>query len=230
MEAKTAIVVGATGLTGSLLIPELLKSGLYSGVRIISRRKTGISYPGTEEIISDFSSVNEFAGKMKGDHLYICTGTTIKKAGSVAEMEKIDRDLPVMVAKAALAGGVKRIAVVSSIGASSGSKNYYLRIKGEMEDELIKLEPEKLVIARPSMLLGDRKEFRAGEAVGKAVMKIVNPLLAGRLKKYRAIHGSDVGKAMIILIQGEPGMIIAGSDDLQKIASGRMSYSHDTLM
>lgn len=219
MDKKTAIVVGATGLTGSLLIPELVKSGLYSGIKIIVRRKTGISFKGLEEIISSFSSAEELAGVMNGDDLYICTGTTIKKAGSVKEMEKIDRDMPVMIARTALAGGVKRIAVVSSIGASVRSRNYYLRIKGEMEDELMQLGVEKLVIARPSMLLGDRKELRAGEAVGKAVMKIVNPLLTGRLRKYRAIHGSMVGKAMIRLLQGNPGLVIAESDDLQKIAS-----------
>lgn len=220
MDKKTAIVVGATGLTGSFLVTELISSGTYSVVRILTRRATGVSNPGTEEIITGFSSEQDLVATMKGDHLFICTGTTIKKAGSVAEMERIDRDLPVMIAKAALAGGVKRVAVVSSIGASSASKNYYLRIKGEMEEELMNLDTEKLVIVRPSMLLGERKEFRAGEAVAKAFMKVFNPLLSGRMKKYRAIYGRDVARAMITLMQGTPGTVIAESDELQDLSSG----------
>jgi uncharacterized protein YbjT (DUF2867 family) len=220
MEGKTAIVVGATGLVGNLLLEELEKSTTYSTIRIFVRHTTGTSLSGVEEIVTDFSDQESFSGKMNGDDLFICLGTTIKKAGSVANMEKIDRDLAVIVANAANSNGVKGIAVVSSIGASAASKNYYLRIKGEMEEAIIKLGFEKTVIARPSMLLGERKERRAGEIIGKVVMKTVSPVLAGKMKKYRAIHGRDVAKAMISLLKSGPGIRIAESDELQRIAKG----------
>ena len=135
-------------------------------------------------------------------------------------MEKIDRDLPVTIARLAKNNGVKGIAVVSSIGAAEGSKNYYLRIKGEMENEIKNLGFEKCFIVRPSMLLGDRKERRTGVIIGKVFMKTVQPVLAGKLKKFRAIHGRDVARAMISLLQGEAGNRIVESDELQQIARG----------
>ncbi|MCX6333946.1 MAG: NAD(P)H-binding protein [Bacteroidia bacterium] len=220
MEGKTAILFGATGLVGNLLLEELTKSKTYSTIRIFVRQTTGISLPGVEEIITDFSGEESLSGKIKGDDLYVCLGTTIKKAGSIANMEKIDRDLPVMVAAMAKNNGVRGIAVVSSIGATAASKNYYLRIKGEMEEKIQKLGFEKSVIVRPSMLLGDRKERRTGEFLGKVMIRTFQPVLTGKLMKFRAIHGRDVAKAMISLLQGEPGNRIVESDELLRIAKG----------
>jgi uncharacterized protein YbjT (DUF2867 family) len=153
-----------------------------------------------------------------GDDLFICLGTTIKKAGSVKKMEEIDCDLPVKIAELASTNNVKRIAVVSSLGASASSKNYYLRIKGKMEEGIMKLNFENIAIVRPSMLLGERKEKRTGETVGKIVMKTFKPLLTGKLRKYRAIHGKDVARAMITILQNDPGKNIYESDEIQKIA------------
>lgn len=220
MEGKTALVFGATGLVGNLLLEELANTNTYSRIKIFVRQKTGISLPGVEEIVTDFSVPENIYGEIQGDDLYICLGTTIKKAGSVANMEKIDRDLPVNIARAAKNNGIKGIAVVSSIGAADGSKNYYLRIKGEMEREIRQLDFERNFIVRPSMLLGDRKERRTGEIIGKVFMKTVQPVLAGKLKKFRAIHGRDVAKAMIVLLQGTPGNRIVESDELHYIARG----------
>jgi uncharacterized protein YbjT (DUF2867 family) len=220
MEGKTAIVFGATGLVGNLLLEEMETAKEYSMIRIFVRQTTGITLPGIEEIVTDFSDRESLAGQVRGDDLFICLGTTIKKAGSIANMEKIDRDLPVIVARMAHNNGTKRIAVVSSIGATTSSKNYYLRIKGEMEQGIIELGFERTVIVRPSMLLGDRKEKRAGEIIGKVMMKTVQPLLAGKMKKFRAIHGRDVARSMITLVQGEPGISIIESDELQRIAKG----------
>jgi uncharacterized protein YbjT (DUF2867 family) len=227
MDGKTAIVFGATGLIGNLLLEELAKTNIYSTIRIFVRQQTGISLVGVEEIVTDFTDQKTFSAKITGDDVFICLGTTIKKAGTVANMEKIDRDLLVMVAKMALNNGVKGIAVVSSIGATSGSKNYYLRIKGEMEERILKLGFEKIIIVRPSMLLGDRKERRTGEILGKVVMKTVSPVLTGKLRKFRAIHGRDVAKAMIYLLQVEPGNRIVESDELQRIAKASYKNNRD---
>jgi uncharacterized protein YbjT (DUF2867 family) len=219
MEGKTAIVFGATGLVGNLLLEAMESSKTYSSIRIFVRQTTGISIPGMEEIVTDFSDPAGIAERIKGDDLFICLGTTIKKAGSIANMEKIDRDLPVMVARMAHANGTKRVAVVSSIGATPASRNYYLRIKGEMEEGIIKIGFERTVIVRPSMLLGDRKEKRAAEIVGKVVMKTVQPLLTGKMKRFRAIHGLDVARAMINLINRDSGISIVESDELKKTAA-----------
>jgi len=218
MGSKTAIVFGATGLVGNLLLEELVNSENYKAIKIFVRQTTGVSEQRVEEIITDFSIPESYLSRIAGDDLFICTGTTIKKAGSVANVEKIDRDLPAVVAAEAQKNGVKRIAVVSSIGADATSKNYYLRIKGEMEENILKLGFEKTVIVRPSILLGERKEIRAGEIVGKAVMKAIQPVFTGKFRKYRPIHGRDVAKAMISLLEKGEGKIIFESDELKKMA------------
>lgn len=220
MEKKTAIVFGSTGLVGNLLLEELINSPLYSSIVAFVRSSTGVTEPRVEEIVNDFSDPEILNGKIKGDDLFVCLGTTIKKAGSVANMERIDRDLPVRIASIASASGVKRIAVVSSIGASAASSSYYLRIKGEMEKGILDLRFENISIVRPSMLLGERREKRRAEAVGKVMMTVFRPVLTGKLMKYRAIHGRDVARAMIVLMQREPGIYICESDEVQRLANG----------
>jgi len=218
MNNKTAIVFGSTGLIGNLLIEELAKSEDYSLIKSFVRQSTGISEAKVEEIVVDFSSPSSLSQVISGDDIFICLGTTIKKAGSVSNMEKVDRDLPLEVAQAALSAGVKGIAVVSSIGASSKTSNYYLRIKGEMEEGILQLPFDRKAIVRPSMLLGERKEKRTGEMVGKVVMTAFKPVLIGKLIKYRAIHGRDVAKAMIVLLNTPQEKMIFESDELKKLA------------
>jgi uncharacterized protein YbjT (DUF2867 family) len=217
MGNRTAIVIGATGLVGNLLLEELEKTENYKKIRIFVRQTAGISSPVVEEIITDFSNIKGLGADIKGDDLFICLGTTIKKAGTVENMEKIDRDLTVGIAIMAQKNGVKRVAVVSSIGADPASKNYYLRIKGEMEQGIITAGFEKTVIVRPSILMGERKERRPGEIAGKVVMTVIKPVLSGKLLKFRAIHGRDVARAMIMLLDKETDKKIFESDELQKI-------------
>jgi uncharacterized protein YbjT (DUF2867 family) len=217
MDKRTALLFGATGLVGNLLLEELENSGTYSLIKIFVRNSSGVSSPIVKEFITDFSDTSELRDAIHGDDLFICLGTTIKKAGSVEKMEKVDRDLPVIIAEIAHSNGVSRIAVVSSIGADSKSKNYYLRIKGEMEEGVLSLNFSRTVIVRPSILLGERKEKRPGEIASKVVMKVIKPVLKGKLLKYRAIHGRDVARALILLLERDKEKNIFESDDLQKI-------------
>jgi len=218
MDKRTALVFGSTGLIGNLLVEELIRSQLYGRIKIFVRESTGVSESLVEEIVNDLKNPESIVPFLNGNDLYICLGTTIKKAGSVANMEKIDRDLPVKVAELALRNGVKRIAVVSSVGASARSGNYYLRIKGEMEDGILGLGFENTAILRPSLLLGERKEKRAGEFVGKVVIKTISPLMIGKLKRYRGIHGRDVARAMISLLQKGGEKKIYESEEIRALA------------
>lgn len=218
MEKKVALVFGSTGLIGNLLLEELIRSDEYSLIKTFVRYPIGITEPKVEENVVDFSDPGKFSPLITGDVIFICLGSTIRKAGSVANMEKIDRDLPVNLASIASANGVKKISAVSSIGANPGSANYYLRIKGEMEDGIRKLDFRQVSIVRPSMLLGERKEWRTGEIFGKAVIKTISPLLLGRMKKYRGIHARDVARAMIYIIKKQMTDIIYESDELKRLA------------
>lgn len=216
MKGKTAIVFGATGLVGGELVKELVADKRYSAVKVFVR--SDFDNGGTRHTVYkvNVSEVDTYASEIQGDDLFICLGTTIRKAGSVRAMEQADRDLPAEIAAAALKNGVKAVAVVSSIGADAGSRNYYLRIKGEMEKKIEATGFERTVIVRPSILLGKRNEFRFGEEVGKVVMKVFSFLLAGRLRKYRGIEARDVARAMIRLINDrpDPAAIYYESDSL----------------
>lgn len=216
MKTRTALIFGATGLVGNLLLEELVNSSLYASVKIFVRQATGVSEKKVKEIVADLTRIEDLEHELTGDDLFICLGTTIKKAGSVRAMEQIDRDLPVNIAQTAFRNGIRNLAVVSSIGASATSPNYYLRIKGEMETGMLETGFTNCIIARPSMLLGERKERRIKELIGKTAMKTLQPLMIGKLQKYRAIHGRDVARAMIVLLNSNCGTCIVESDELHK--------------
>lgn len=218
MKKRTALVFGATGLVGKALVEELCKSDRYGMIKIFVRGRT--DFEGMEKIkecIIDFNFLKEYSAMITGDDLFICIGTTIKKAGSVSRMEEIDRDLPLGIASAASQNSVERLAVVSSLGANPESSNYYLRIKGEMEKGLMKLNFRTLIILRPSILLGSRTEKRTGEKIGKIIMGIFGMFLVGRLSKYKGIQGAKVARAMMNSIDDETGLKILESDQIQSI-------------
>jgi uncharacterized protein YbjT (DUF2867 family) len=214
----TAIVFGATGLVGNALVEELCKSDSHDLIKIFTRGETGFAgREKIEEFTVDFNNLMASSHLISGDELFICLGTTIKKAGSVSAMEEIDRDLPINIASIASGNSVEKLAVVSSVGANPDSSNYYLRIKGEMERGLMKLKFRTLIILRPSMLLGERNERRTGEEIAKMMMKIFGVLFIGKLSKYKGIEGWKVAKAMVKSIDEITGTAILESDKIQKI-------------
>lgn len=216
---KTAVIFGATGLTGSLLLRQLCESGRYDSVVAFSRKNLSYTHPLLENIISNLKNTEEISEKVKGDDLFCCIGTTIKKAGSQEKFKKVDLDLPAALAQTAQKNGILKFLVISSIGANHQSSNFYLRTKGEMENHVLSTNIPHIYILRPSMLLGPRKEFRFGEEAGKILMKFIDPLLFGKLKKYRAIHAKTVASAMITLAQkNHQEQKIIESDEIKAIA------------
>ena len=222
---KTAIVFGATGLVGSELLYHLIKDIRYRAIKVFTRRELHIEHIKVIEKIVEVEKVEDYNDFIKGDDLFICLGTTRRKAGSIVRMEAIDRYLPVKIAKAALGNGVKNMAVVSSIGADPESRNYYYRIKGQMENDLQSLEFNRKVIVRPSILLGKRNEIRLLESVGKALVRGIGFLLSGKKRKYRGIRASDVALAMLKEINNINGKELYESDELARLAEA--SYSAD---
>ena len=194
---KTALVFGATGQTGALLADELLKSPLYNEVRIFVRKPTGKTHPKLRELVNPLKDPEYLKNEIKGDDLFCCIGTTIRKAGTKEIFRQVDYELPVSIARIAKQNGVSSMVTVSALGANAQSKNFYLQVKGEMEHAVAGLGIENTVFVRPSLLLGERREHRTGELIGKWVMKLLNPLFIGRLKRYKAIPSVVVARAMI---------------------------------
>lgn len=193
---KTAIVVGATGLIGRFLTIKLLKDVRYDIVKVFVRRSMGITNPKLEEHIVDFDNIELWKNKIVGDELFSAMGTTIKKAGNKETQYKIDYTYQYDVAVAASENGVEKYLLVSSAGANPIAGNFYLRIKGKLEESVLKLSFKKIFIFKPSILLGKRNEKRSGEQVGMFIAKVITGLVP-LIKKFRPIEGETVADAMI---------------------------------
>ncbi|HQH41930.1 MAG TPA: NAD(P)H-binding protein [Bacteroidales bacterium] len=212
---KTALLFGATGLTGRYVYQYLLKEENYSTIRIFTRSPFLHDEPRVENIVIDFEKLSSYESYMKGDVLFCCLGTTRRKAGSRENFRKVDYDYVTRIAEIAEKAGVKKFLVISSIGADAESKNYYLRVKGEKENFLIHTTIPQVVILRPSLLLGRREEFRFGEEVGKQIYSLLKFLLIGPLRKYRGIHAKTVARAMVRLANVDTiGRQIVQSDQI----------------
>jgi uncharacterized protein YbjT (DUF2867 family) len=199
-----AIVIGATGLVGNLILKELLNDNDFSEVRIFVRKPTGIINPKLKEIITPMTDINTLSSEIQGDVLFNALGTTIKKAGSQEEQQRIDRDLPVAFAKIASENGVKIMLNVSSVGANLNG-GFYLKTKAEMENGTQKYFPRSVFHFRPGFLVGDRKEFRLVEKIASGVMKVIDPILKGSSQKYRSMPADKLAKAMVSLSKNPAG-------------------------
>jgi len=188
---KTALVVGATGLVGRYLLSELLANGNYEKVVAFVRTSIDLHHPDFEQVVVDFDSLEQI--NFSVDDVYCCLGTTIRKAGSKEAFRKVDLSYPILIARLALKVGAQSYGIVTSMGADSRSRFFYNRVKGEVENELNALAYKRLLILRPSMLLGDREEVRWGEGVAKIFMRLLSFVIP---INYKAVHGGKVARAM----------------------------------
>lgn len=191
---KTAIVVGATGLIGQILIKQLAESARIAKVIAITRRKICYVNPKISNQVVDFANLDNFSWYFKGDLLFSCLGTTKKQAGSVAAQRMVDVDYQLKVAEFAADNGVSEYFLVSSSGANGKSKNAYLQMKGELEDKVTRLKFNRICIFQPSLLLGEREEVRFGEKLGSWILPTLCRLPL--LKRYKPIFGEQVAIKM----------------------------------
>lgn len=213
MSGKTALVAGASGLIGGHLLDLLAADSAFVRIKSVTRKPLNSDKEKVSEIIVDFDSLNQFSQRLASDVVFCCLGTTIKTAGSQENFRKVDFTYCFELAKAAKAQGAKQFILVSSLGADAQSGNFYLRTKGEIENAIADLNFDSFCILRPSMLLGDRKETRIGESIGKVFMQATGFLFAGPLKKYKAIEAKTVARCMATLAKDpENGKMVFESD------------------
>lgn len=192
---KSVTLIGATGLIGSHLLTLLQDDPSISEIRILVRRSLQLDHPKVKIVIVDFNDKDAIKSNItKCDTVFCMVGTTNKKVkGNKEAYRKVDYDIPVDAATYSRDIGCEQFAIVSAVGADSKSSNFYLQLKGEVEDFVSQLHFPSLLIFRPSLLIGERKESRFGESLGKIVMPLISFLLPPRM---RAIKGSDVALAM----------------------------------
>ncbi len=192
---KNYAIIGASGLIGSCIVDELLQTN-DNKITLFSRRPLGLSNSRIHEVIVDFTNQSALNEALKGiDAVFIAIGTTQKKMkGDLSAYRKVDYDIPVAVAQACVINNVPKLLLVSSVGADSSSSNFYLRIKGEVEQAIEKMPIQYIGIFQPSLLMGNRNEFRLGERISQLIMPIFSFVIPS---KYKPIAAKSIAKAMI---------------------------------
>ncbi|MFT3816776.1 MAG: nucleoside-diphosphate sugar epimerase [Rubrivivax sp.] len=216
MEQRRVLIAGATGLIGRELLDGLLADRTVAEVYSLGRRRPAERHPKLHARQVDFGALPALPPI---DEVYLALGTTIKAAGSQAAFRALDFDANLAVARAALAAGARRAGLVSAMGASAASTVFYSRVKGELEDALAALGFDALVIARPSLLVGDRASLgqpeRRGEHIGLALSRALGPLVPAA---YRPIQAARVARALLARVPAASGVQVLSSVQMQRPA------------
>ena len=216
---KIALIFGSSGLVGSELFNNLINNSNYKKIKIFVRSEPMIKDSKVEIIKIDFNNLEYQKDLILGDDSFFCIGTTHKETPDKNEYRRIEYDLPLNIAKIAKSNSVNSFFYISSMGANQEASSNYLKNKGETEEELKKLNFQKLAIIRPSLLIGNRKTFRLGEYIAIPIMKFMSLFFIGSLKKYKPIKVENVAKAMIEIAQNNYDTTVFESDKLEEIGS-----------
>ena len=214
---KTALIFGSSGLIGNQLLSKIIESNNYNKIKLFVRSVPEINDPKIEIIKTNFYNLKNHKKDIKGDDCFFCIGTTKKNTPDKEEYRRIEYNIPVEIAQIAKSNSVNSFLYVSSGFADPKNSGAYLRNKGEVEEELKKLNFLTLGIMRPSFLIGNRKEKRMGEKIGIFIFKMLAPLFLGPLKKMKPIHSETVANAMIIVAQNDFQQTIFESNQIVEI-------------
>jgi uncharacterized protein YbjT (DUF2867 family) len=202
---KTALVLGATGLVGKTLVEQLCRDHRYETVTCLLRKPLSKDFFATDTtkvqpIVVNFEDLQDYQGYFGAQHIYICLGTTIKKAGSKSAFRKVDFEYVHIAAQLARAQRAVSFVWISCVGANAKSHNFYLRVKGELENAIISMSGlDNACAVRPSLLLGERENVRPAETMASMLSPFLSPMLIGRLSKYKPVQAADVAAQMIRL-------------------------------
>ena len=220
MLRNKSMVVGSTGLVGKSVVNHLIEKDIAVLALVRNDEVSNNSLLNYYKIdFDDLQFPDETFSDIKD--IFICLGTTIKKAGSKEAFQKVDITYCYEIAKQAQARGIKNISIVTSLGSDSNSANFYLKSKGMIEDKIIKMDFDSISIHRPGLLIGARNEMRLGEFIGQKIFPyFIDPFLMGSLRKYRSIKGDTLAKAMVNLSGYGQGVNYYYFDDFNESAKG----------
>lgn len=216
---KTAIILGATGLTGGILLDRLIEDERYTRIKVFTRRHVDRKHEKIEEFLVDLFELETLTELFTADEVFCCIGSTQKKTPDEEVYRMVDFGIPATAAKLSKKNNIQTFQVISSMGANEESRFFYNRTKGEMEGAVIEKGIPHTFILRPSLISGDRDESRPFEFAWKKIMKLGDRLLVGKLKKYRSIHPETIVDAMIYLANNPYQSGRIESDEIKDIAS-----------
>ncbi len=216
---RKVLIAGATGLVGKNVLAGLLAHPEVEQVHVLSRRALPYTHDKMQVHLVDVTKLGDWQADFSVDTAFNCLGTTIKKAGSTSAFRAIDQHAVFAVAQLAKRLGATQFLSVSAIGAHPKASAFYSRVKGEVEVALASMDFQRLVLLQPSLLTGNRDEFRLGEVIGEVALKPLSLLLLGPLRKYRAIAAETVAKAMVAAaFDQDEGVHRLTGDDMETLA------------
>jgi uncharacterized protein YbjT (DUF2867 family) len=215
MAEKSVAILGATGLVGAECLRQFAQSHEFERIVAVTRRvlPRDVAQPRVESHVVDFERLNDAAEYFRVSHIVCALGTTIGKAGSQERFRRVDHDYPLAAAQIGLRQGARHFLLVSALGANARSRIFYNRVKGDLENAIRALPYRSITIARPSLLLGNRREVRVGESLAKLFSWIV----PGR---YAPVHARDVARALLeAAIDDRAGVRVIESADIPRMSS-----------
>ena len=215
---KTAIILGATGLTGGIILQKLIRDDNYKSIKLFSRSKIDGLPNKVVQFIGNLLEIDQFKSDFTSDEVYCCVGTTTKKTPDKKRYKQIDYGIPVTAAKLSKDNNIPTFLVISAMGANKKSSVFYNKTKGEMEYDVLQQNIKNTFILRPSLIGGDRGEYRMLEKIGLVVFKLIQPLFIGKLKQYKIINAETIAIAMIKLANTiRTTEVIITSDNIKKL-------------
>lgn len=215
---KTAIILGATGLTGNILLQKLIEDIRYDSIKLFSRSKIEGLPNKVTQFVGNLLKLEQFKGDFIADEVYCCIGTTAKKTPNKTLYKQIDYGIPVTAAKLSKENNIPTFLVISAMGANKKSNVFYNKTKGEMEYDVLLQNFKNIFILRPSLIGGERKEHRILEKTGLAIFKVIEPLFIGKLKQYKIINAESIAQAMLYLANNSNAEVIITSNDIKQIS------------
>jgi uncharacterized protein YbjT (DUF2867 family) len=216
---KTAIILGASGLTGNILLHKLIEDKSYDSIKLFSRSKIEGLPNKVIQFTGNLLKLEEFKADFTADEVFCCIGTTAKKTPNKKRYKQIDFGIPVTAAKLAKENKIEKFIVISAIGANKKSSVFYNKTKGEMEHAVLQQSIKNTLILRPSLIGGDRKEQRLGEKIALIFFKVMQPLLIGKLEEYKTIDAENIAKAMLYLANNKTNTkVIFTSNEILKLS------------
>jgi uncharacterized protein YbjT (DUF2867 family) len=216
---KTAIILGASGLTGNILLHKLIEDKSYDSIKLFSRSKIEGLPNKVIQFTGNLLKLEEFKADFTADEVFCCIGTTAKKTPNKKRYKQIDFGIPVTAAKLAKENKIEKFIVISAIGANKKSSVFYNKTKGEMEHAVLQQSIKNTLILRPSLIGGDRKEQRLGEKIALVFFKVMQPLLIGKLEEYKTIDAENIAKAMLYLANNKTNTkVIFTSNEILKLS------------
>lgn len=220
MPGKIALIAGSSGLVGNLLLHQLLQDDHYDQIIVLVRRSIAQRHPKLVEVVCDFNNLEEVSSYLKVDDVFCCLGTTIKKAKTRTAMNLVDRDYPIDLAKKTFEQGAQQFIIISAPNNGEDSPFAYSKMKGQLEAGLRKIPFNSLAFIHPSLLMGDRLEFRFAESISTALLRGITKITRKPISAKLGIEAVDVATAMLKIAHNpKQGVTTYPAKKLQEIAA-----------